>query len=80
MKIYKPNGRYNISGVRIKAERENAKLSQEQLAAKVQLLGLNMTQQSISRIEKGERIVADYELEYFAEALNKSILFLLGQE
>lgn len=80
MKIYKPNGRCNISGVRIKAERENAKLSQEQLAAKVQLLGLNMTQQSISRIEKGERIVADYELEYFAEALNKSILFLLGQE
>lgn len=80
MKIYKPNGRRNISGVRIKAERENAKLSQEQLAAKVQLLGLNMTQQSISRIEKGERIVADYELEYFAEALNKSILFLLGQE
>lgn len=80
MKIYKPNGRCNISGTRIKAVREQLKLSQEQLAAKIQLEGLSITQKAISRIETGERVVADYELPYFSHALNLSIYSLLNLE
>lgn len=79
MKIYKPDDRCNISGIQIKKMREILKLSQEQLAAKIQLLGLNITQQAISRIEKGDRLVADFELKYFAQALDVSILYLLDE-
>lgn len=80
MKIYRPDGRCNIAGIQIKLSRENLKLSQEQLAVKIQLLGYNITQQSISRIETGDRLVADFELKYFAQALNVSILYLLGEK
>lgn len=80
MKIYRPDGRCNIAGIQIKLSRENLKLSQEQLAVKIQLLGYNITQQSISRIETGDRLVADFELKYFAQALNISILYLLGEK
>ena len=69
MKIYKhKDGRCNASGPQIKALREAAGLSQEQLAAKVQLAGLNLNQKAISRIETGDRVVPDYELIFFSEA------------
>lgn len=56
MKIYKhKDGRCNASGPQIKAScSEAAGLSQEQLAAKVQLAGLNLNQKAISRIETGD--------------------------
>lgn len=57
MKIYKPSGRCNASGEQVRSCREAAGLSQEQLAAKLQLAGLNLGQKAISRIETGERIV-----------------------
>ena len=80
MKIYRPNGKCNISGIQVRLMREKLGLSQEQLAAKIQLAGLNITQKAISRIETGDRVVADYELLYLAEALNVGICFLLGIE
>lgn len=80
MKIYKPDGRCNVSGEKVKAARERAGLSQEQLAAKIQLAGLSITQKAISRIETGDRVVADYELQYLADALGTSVLYLLGME
>ena len=80
MKIYKPDGRCNVSGERVKAARERAGISQEQLAAKLQLAGLSITQKAVSRIETGDRVVADYELQYLADALGTSVLYLLGME
>ena len=80
MKIYKPSGRCNASGEQVRSCREAAGLSQEQLAAKLQLAGLNLGQKAISRIETGEHIVADFELEYLADALGVTIYHLLGKE
>ena len=81
MKIYKhEDGRCNASGPQIKALRESAGLSLEQLAAKVQLAGLNLNQKAISRIETGDRVVPDYELIFFSEALGVPIEQLLGAE
>ena len=58
MKLYKyKNGKCNISGKNIRNFREAAKLSQEQLAARIQLAGLNLNQKAISRIETGDRVV-----------------------
>ena len=81
VKIYKrKDGRCNASGPQIKALREAARLSQEQLAAKVQLAGLNLNQKAISRIETGDQVVPDYELIFFSEALGAPIEQLLGVE
>ena len=59
-------------------EREN--ISQEQLAAKLQLAGLNITQKAVSRMETGKRVIADYELPYLADVLDVTIYYLLGME
>lgn len=80
MKIYRPYGRCNISGERVRAARERAGISQERLAYKIQIAGLDITQKAISRIETGDRIVADYELEYLADAIGVTIYYLLGKE
>lgn len=80
MKIYKhTNGKCNISGSKIRQLREQAGLSQEQLAAKLQLAGLNLNQKAISRIETGERVVPDFELLYFSQVLEVPICILLGK-
>ena len=78
MKIYKFNGKSNLSGERVRQERERLKLSQEKLAAKLQLLGIDVTQKSVSRIETGDRVVADYELLALAKALDVSVEYLLN--
>lgn len=78
MKIYKStNGKCNICGPKIKELRESSKFSQEQLAAKLQLVGLNLTQKTVSRIESGERVVPDYELLYFAKVFDVTVAELL---
>ena len=42
--------------------------------------GLGLTQKAISRMETGERVVADYELVHLARALEVGVLELLGLE
>ncbi len=78
MKIYTYEGKAYIVGKRIKKARINLKLSQEALAAKMQLKSIEMSQKGISRIEKQERLVTDYELLAFSEALKVDIYELLG--
>lgn len=81
MKLYKyKNDRANASGLKIKQLREASGLSQEQLAAKLQLAGLNLNQKAISRIENGERVIPDFELFYLSEALHVPISTLLSRE
>jgi len=80
MRIYKYDGKCNISGAKIREERTRSQLSQEQLAAKLQLEGINLSQKAISRIEAGYRVVADYELRSLAKVLCVSVYTLLGEE
>ncbi len=80
MKINDYHGRFNCSGLHIRERRLELKLSQEQLAAKLQLEGLDITQKAVSRIETGLRVVPDYEIPFFADALGVSPLWLLECE
>lgn len=80
MKIYDYNGRKNVSGNRIKKARQKIKLSQADLAAKVQVEGLTLERDSISRIESGMRFVADYEIPIFAKVLNVKITWLFEND
>ena len=58
--------------------RKELGLRQEDLAAQIQLKGINMERDSISRIEIGTRFVSDFELKIFAEVLGVSVNWLLG--
>ena len=78
MKIYDFNGSKNICGARVREARKRLKLSQENLAAKLQLEGVTMERDSVSRIEIGTRFVADYELLMLCKILNVTPSYLLG--
>lgn len=80
MKINFYQNSCNCAGIRIRQAREHLGLSQEQLAAKLQIDGLDITQKAISRIETGLRVLPDYELAFFAQGLEVSILWLLQVE
>lgn len=77
MKIYWHDGRKNIIGNNVRYLRMESKLTQKQLAAKLQLLGYEFDRLTIGRIETGNRFVADYEVKALATALkvNLSKLF-----
>lgn len=77
MKIYDYNGKKNISGDRIREVRQKMRLSQTDLAARMQVEGVLIERDSISRIEIGARFVPDYELPVFAKVLNVSVDWLL---
>ena len=78
MKIYDFNGKKNISGDRIREARLRRRLSQSDLAAKMQVEGIVIERDSISRIEIGTRFIPDYELPLFSKVLNVSVEWLLG--
>ncbi len=80
MIIGKPIDKCNVCGSRVREVREKLKLSQDQLAARLQTEGLGVNQNSISRIETGKRIVADFELVTLAKVLNVDVNWLLQDE
>ncbi|MBE5872677.1 MAG: helix-turn-helix transcriptional regulator [Lachnospiraceae bacterium] len=77
MKIYPNNGKSNIAGINIRKYRLSRKLTQEELATKMQLQNAEVTQKMISRVENQQRIVTDYELFIFAKALEVEVTDLL---
>ena len=80
MIIGKTTDKCNICGLRVREAREKLKLSQDQLAARLQTEGLGVNQNSVSRIETGKRIVADFELAALAKVLNVDVNWLLQDE
>ena len=80
LKIYDFNGKKNICGERIHQARRKLKLSQADLAAQMQIMGIIIERDSISRVEIGTRFVPDYELPVFAKLLHVSVAWLLGME
>lgn len=80
MKIYDYNGRKNICGERIHEARCKMRLTQSDLAARLQIVGIIIERDSISRIEIGTRFVADYELKELSKILKVSVNWLLGLE
>ena len=78
MKIYDYDGKKNICGDRLREARVVQRLRQEDLAARIQIKGINMERDSISRIEIGTRFVSDFELMIFAKMLGVSVNWLLG--
>ena len=80
MKIYDYKGRKNLCGDRVKEARARRKITQEDLAARLQIEGVTMERDSLSRIEIGTRFVADYELVVLSQVLGVSMEWMTGQD
>lgn len=79
MKIHWCNGKKNIVGERVKEARQKLKpvITQSELAARLETLGLKIDRVSISKIESGDRFVADYEVAVLAKALDVPVEWLI---
>ena len=76
--MYSYKGKKNACGGQLRRIRVQKKLSQGDLAARVQIAGVTLERDSISRIESGTRFVSDYELYIFAKVLGTDITSLLN--
>lgn len=78
MKICDYHGKKNVCGDRVRDARQKQRLTQEDLAAKLQIAGVIMERDSVSRIEIGTRFVTDYELMVLSKVLDVSMQWLVG--
>ena len=60
----------NIIAESLRRLRKEKGLSQEELAAQLQLMGVDIDQRLISKIERNERFVKDYELACLCRVLD----------
>ena len=72
----------NICGEKVRLARAMHKppLTQEELATKLNLMGIDFTKVIISRIEKNQRHVCDAELRMLAKALGVTMEWLCGDD
>ena len=71
----------SITGQKIRIARAMRipKMEQQELLAKLQVEGLDISQSILSKIENGKRPVYDIELKTFAKVLDVSVDWLLGE-
>lgn len=67
----------NVVSKSLRLCRVRCGMTQSELAAKLQTLGINMDQQMLSKIENNSRMVTDYELAGMCLALSVSPAELL---
>ncbi|MDR6726941.1 transcriptional regulator with XRE-family HTH domain [Paenibacillus amylolyticus] len=75
-----PPGDKNIIGSRVVSIRKSKGIKQREFLARLQTLGLDISQTSLSRLEGQYRLVQDYEVVMIAKALEVSVGDLLGEE
>ena len=81
-KIKAPDGTNNLCGKNLKALRLKQKppLSQRKLAQRIQIMGYDVDNHFIRRVENGERFVTDIEIDILCRALNVSYGELMNYE
>ena len=78
MKKIAMHGNKNVIHAQLRRYRELRKLTQDQVAAKLQVMGVNIDQQALSRIEHNKRMVTDYEFACLCQVLQVSERDLLA--
>ena len=74
------DGRNNICGVQIAKYRKEIKISQRELADRLQGNGLDVDKNAVQRMESGERFITDIELRHISKVLGKSFDELFDNE
>ena len=64
------DGLNNVCGKNVSALRSELKISQRELADRMQLVGIDIDKNAIQRIECGKRFVTDIEIIAFAKILS----------
>ena len=77
MKVINLGGKRNVSGEQVRLTRLQKRMTQAELAARVQTTGVVLEQDAISRIENGSRMVQDYELRALAAVLDVTADWLM---
>ena len=74
-------GNRNVVGIRVRKTRMATKprITQKELMARLQVLGMMIDQSGLSKIENGQRPVTDVEVIALAKALKISPLLLLQE-
>ncbi len=80
MKRIIDSNKSNIIGERVKQARLKKNYSQKQLSVKLELMAVYICRGSISRIENGERMVSDIEIDALSKVLNVSLDYLFGRD
>ncbi len=70
-------GEKNLIGQRLKTLREDRGWSQRDLAYQLQLIGMDMDKNVITRIETSKRYVTDLEIRAIARLFNVSYQYLI---
>ena len=70
-------GLNNLCGKNVAFYRRQHRISQRELADRLQISGLDMDKNAVQRIECGKRFVTDIELAVLSKVLDKSIDVLL---
>lgn len=74
------DGRNNLCGKNISRLRKEMKISQRELADRLQLSGLDVDKNAVQRIESGQRFVTDIELVHFSKVLKVTLNQLIEAE
>ena len=74
-------GKRNVVGDRVRQARKAARppITQIDLVARLQILGMQIDQSGLSKIESGRRPVTDVEVIALAKALKVSVAWLLKE-
>ena len=72
------DGRNNICGTKVAQLRKTLKISQRELADRLQVINLDIDKNAVQRIESGQRFVTDIELGYLAKVFSVTVEELLN--
>jgi len=70
----------NLIGERIRNARIQAGFSQQQLADRLELMAVYVCRGSVSRIENGERMITDIEIDAISRVLKVSLDYLFSRK
>ncbi len=77
-RIIKYDGKLNVIGDKVKLLRQQNNWSLSVLSDKLMLLGLDIPKSSINNIEKGKRVVREYEFYALCKVFNVSMNEMLN--
>lgn len=71
------DGKNNVCGKTIAVFRKEMKISQRELADRLQIAGLDIDKNAVQRMESGQRFITDIELIAISQVLGKTFDELL---
>ncbi len=67
------DGKNNVCGANIAKRRKEMKISQRELADRLQIAGLDVDKNAVQRMESGQRFITDIEILYLCDVLDQTL-------